>query len=193
MGSSDWRVVVNRDGHPSAIRPAHRAAMGHGAAASGPEHRSRNQHGRAHLASQSPRRAPGCRAVAPHSDRTQPPLNHAGTSGRHTPPTDDRADTALTWPNTSWNKSLAAARPAGPISAATDGPDHFTWRLTLGFTWWQVLGSNQRRLSRRFYRPAGGTAVTCANATVESDLGTHWTCSWLVAVATLRFREPASS
>src|SRR5450755_3921381 len=23
----------------------------------------------------------------------------------------------------------------------------------LGFCWWQVLGSNQRRLSRRFYRP----------------------------------------
>jgi hypothetical protein len=22
----------------------------------------------------------------------------------------------------------------------------------LGFKWWQVLGSNQRRLSRRFYR-----------------------------------------
>jgi hypothetical protein len=30
---------------------AHRAAMGQGAAASGPEHRSRSQRGRAHLAS----------------------------------------------------------------------------------------------------------------------------------------------
>ena len=26
-------------------------------------------------------------------------------------------------------------------------------KFDLGFYWWQVLGSNQRRLSRRFYRP----------------------------------------
>jgi len=28
--------------------------------------------------------------------------------------------------------------------------------------WWQVLGSNQRRLSRRFYRPASFTALQAA-------------------------------
>jgi len=33
--------------------------------------------------------------------------------------------------------------------------------------WWQVLGSNQRRLSRRFYRPASFTAFQAA------DLGVH--------------------
>jgi hypothetical protein len=34
----------------------------------------------------------------------------------------------------------------------------------LGFCWWQVLGSNQRRLSRRFYIPEGagrGQGVVC--------------------------------
>jgi hypothetical protein len=34
----------------------------------------------------------------------------------------------------------------------------------LGFKWWQVLGSNQRRLSRRFYIPEGagwGKGVVC--------------------------------
>jgi hypothetical protein len=32
---------------------------------------------------------------------------------------------------------------------------HFCW-------WWQVLGSNQRRLSRRFYRPLPlATRATC--------------------------------
>ena len=36
--------------------------------------------------------------------------------------------------------------------------------LSCGFTWWQVLGSNQRRLSRRFYRRSSFTAhkpLTC--------------------------------
>ncbi len=28
--------------------------------------------------------------------------------------------------------------------------------------WWQVLGSNQRRLSRRFYRPTSFTALQAA-------------------------------
>jgi hypothetical protein len=41
----------DRDGHPWAIHLAHRAAIGQEAAASGPEHRSRNQHGRVHPAS----------------------------------------------------------------------------------------------------------------------------------------------
>ena len=36
--------------------------------------------------------------------------------------------------------------------------------LSWGFAWWQVLGSNQRRLSRRFYIPEGagrGQGVVC--------------------------------
>src|SRR5689334_19861744 len=34
--------------------------------------------------------------------------------------------------------------------------------LTWGYGWWQVLGSNQRRLSRRFYRPLPlATRATC--------------------------------
>ena len=37
-----------------------------------------------------------------------------------------------------------------------------TMAVTWGFTGWQVLGSNQRRLSRRFYRPLPlATRATC--------------------------------
>src|ERR1700683_3763052 len=46
--------------------------------------------------------------------------------------------------------------PTGVDGAAYRSPLR-TWRaaettVDLGFAWWQVLGSNQRRLSRRFYR-----------------------------------------
>jgi hypothetical protein len=33
----------------------------------------------------------------------------------------------------------------------------------LGIYWWQVLGSNQRRLSRRFYRRTSFTALQAAD------------------------------
>ncbi len=55
--------------------------------------------------------------------------------------------------------------PAGSLSLGSEprrrcrGPFPFTHRmifvlprLTWDYMWWQVLGSNQRRLSRRFYR-----------------------------------------
>jgi hypothetical protein len=38
----------------------------------------------------------------------------------------------------------------------------------LGFCWWQVLGSNQRRLSRRFYRRTSFTAVWPADVSVHA-------------------------
>jgi hypothetical protein len=40
----------------------------------------------------------------------------------------------------------------------------------LGFTGWQVLGSNQRRLSRRFYRPTSFTAIRAADLRIH-DFG----------------------
>ena len=39
----------------------------------------------------------------------------------------------------------------------------------LAFYWWQVLGSNQRRLSRRFYRPASFVAVRATNLDVHES------------------------
>ena len=45
--------------------------------------------------------------------------------------------------------SAAISSLTRPCSAV----DRVAWHLTWDFTWWQVLGSNQRRLSRRFYRP----------------------------------------
>jgi hypothetical protein len=46
-------------------------------------------------------------------------------------------------------------RASAAISAVIrpgSAEDRSAWHLTCGFAWWQVLGSNQRRLSRRFYR-----------------------------------------
>ena len=37
-------------------------------------------------------------------------------------------------------------------SIPVSSEDRTAWHLTCGYSWWQVLGSNQRRLSRRFYR-----------------------------------------
>jgi hypothetical protein len=52
-------------------------------------------------------------------------------------------------------------RFTAPLPAA-DRQDQAKRSLTWGFTWWQVLGSNQRRLSRRFYRPLPlATRATC--------------------------------
>ena len=40
--------------------------------------------------------------------------------------------------------------------------DLAAYRLSWRYMWWQVLGSNQRRLSRRFYRPLPlATRATC--------------------------------
>jgi hypothetical protein len=45
---------------------------------------------------------------------------------------------------------------------AAIGDDLTACCLSWGYMWWQVLGSNQRRLSRRFYRPLPlATRATC--------------------------------
>ena len=53
------------------------------------------------------------------------------------------------------------------LSVTGSATDRAAWHLTWGFTRWQVLGSNQRRLSRRFYRRTSFTTVQAA------DLGVH--------------------
>ena len=66
--------------------------------------------------------------------------------------------------------AIAQPRPAANSWIRPDGTGHWgdqpqtafaqvRWHLT---RWWQVLGSNQRRLSRRFYRPLPlATRATC--------------------------------
>jgi hypothetical protein len=50
-------------------------------------------------------------------------------------------------------QAVAAVSQTAPLNA----PDPARWTESdLGFWWWQVLGSNQRRLSRRFYRALAG-------------------------------------
>jgi hypothetical protein len=58
--------------------------------------------------------------------------------------------------------------------------------------WWQVLGSNQRRLSRRFYRPpakAFRPAITSGRAVVWARIGhdhAHWPgASWALSASNL--------
>jgi hypothetical protein len=46
----------------------------------------------------------------------------------------------------------AGAKPAVRQTVRFRTPDDLQHRAELGFCSWQVLGSNQRRLSRRFYR-----------------------------------------
>ena len=62
-----------------------------------------------------------------------------------------RPDLAHNWPTATGTVCRTApAHPSDPASGNTGtGSD-------LGFKWWQVLGSNQRRLSRRFYRASAG-------------------------------------
>ena len=66
--------------------------------------------------------------------------------------------TALTCPNLT-----RKLKGSGPQTAhAEHARPALTPRLTWALTGWQVLGSNQRRLSRRFYRPLPlATRATC--------------------------------
>src|ERR1022692_1802944 len=48
--------------------------------------------------------------------------------------------------------------------------------------WWQVLGSNQRRLSRRFYRPTGeasSPALAARHERTWARTGHDHGCRWL--------------
>jgi hypothetical protein len=64
---------------------------------------------------------------------------------------------AVTWPKLLF-AAAGQATAAVPHTAPPEGrQDQMKPCLTRGFTWWQVLGSNQRRLSRRFYRPSAET------------------------------------
>jgi hypothetical protein len=82
-----------------------------------------------------------------------------------------------------------------PSAAARGNPA--AWHLTWGFTGWQVLGSNQRRLSRRFYRPpifetVSAARCTCCRLSQSASDGRYRPAAsrlgltWLVCSATFR-------
>ena len=87
---------------------------------------------------------------APWNSTTAQPR---ATAMRRPLPAARRADSILTCPSKEQHRSVRPAGAVIPDRSATyetrpSGPG-----LTCSFTRWQVLGSNQRRLSRRFYRP----------------------------------------
>ena len=95
------------------------------------------------------------------------PLNHCSTAtgkpGTAQVPAGS-GPRAVTWPNTA-PPELATAEPRARAHAlAASGDDLAAYCLSWGYMWWQVLGSNQRRLSRRFLQTAPKCFVTCANA-----------------------------
>src|ERR1022692_4635339 len=81
----------------------------------------------------------------------QPRLSHAGqlTWRPGLPP--DRGTTSGTWPDASLTGPQSCGNGISDRSLRHGARSHDT-RPDLGFCGWQVLGSNQRRLSRRFYR-----------------------------------------
>src|SRR5258708_17183914 len=84
---------------------------------------------------------------------------------------------AVTHPDTRRDKKETARRAAFPQPAG-----RFPW-------WWQVLGSNQRRLSRRFYRTLlRATLHTHFPAQTSPDRFRHgdavrYICTWRWATA----------
>ncbi len=58
------------------------------------------------------------------------------------------------YPTTSGRQRLLVASGCIARNRIRDAVASLSW----GFPWWQVLGSNQRRLSRRFYRPLDPTS-----------------------------------
>ena len=73
-----------------------------------------------------------------------------------------RRDLSHEYPASSGMWRLPAASGCMGLPATRTAPDHVTRGRRLSRWWWQVLGSNQRRLSRRFYRPFPlATRATC--------------------------------
>ena len=65
----------------------------------------------------------------------------------------DRRDPSHVYPATSGIRSLLAASGCMGLEVTRTAPNHITRGRGQFSLVWQVLGSNQRRLSRRFYRP----------------------------------------
>jgi hypothetical protein len=85
---------------------------------------------------------------------------------------DIRSDQAAAIPRISHDQRLTAASDGIWLQARKQDQGHRSVP-ELAFCWWQVLGSNQRRLSRRFYRPFPQTIGiatelrTCPNGRVK--------------------------
>jgi len=66
----------------------------------------------------------------------------------------DRRDPSHVYPATSGIRPLLAASACMSLTVTRTTPDHITRGRGQFSLVWQVLGSNQRRLSRRFYSPS---------------------------------------
>jgi hypothetical protein len=80
------------------------------------------------------------------------PREPAGQRSDHLPAPPVTAAARLRLNHHSTATSKAQARIFRLTAAAASGDDLAAYRLSWRYMWWQVLGSNQRRLSRRFYR-----------------------------------------
>jgi hypothetical protein len=98
------------------------------------------------------------------------------TAPDNCPPTRPNADQiggrpSHVYPTTSGRQRLLVASGCMARKLIRDAVASLSW----GCPWWQVLGSNQRRLSRRFYRELPVShiiAVTCGNTTpARAELG----------------------
>ena len=82
-------------------------------------------------------------------------LNHCSTTPGKTGAAQLPAGSgagAVTWPNTAPPELAAAGARVRARAFAASGDDLAAYCLSWAYLRWQVLGSNQRRLSRRFYR-----------------------------------------
>ena len=83
----------------------------------------------------------------------------------------DRRDPSHVYPATSGIRSLLAASGCMGLEVARTAPNHITRGRGPFSLVWQVLGSNQRRLSRRFYRPLPlATRATCRRPPVPGGI-----------------------
>jgi hypothetical protein len=87
------------------------------------------------------------------SARTQPPLNHARQHYGDRTATAPNPCRTLTCPNHRQRRSAPQGGRLPQTAPSTHETRPTGLGLTCEFSRWQVLGSNQRRLSRRFYRP----------------------------------------
>jgi hypothetical protein len=83
----------------------------------------------------------------------------------------DRRDPSHVYPATSGTRSLLAASGCMGLEVTRTAPNHITRGWGQFSLVWQVLGSNQRRLSRRFYRPLPlATRATCRTPPVPGGI-----------------------
>jgi hypothetical protein len=119
--------------------------------ADGLELRSHSQHDR-HI---RPARASGGRDTLPRAGMAQPLLNRTDGSELRAAQVAAAPTPPLTWQDSIRRPITGKRSLQQPTSQQLACPDQATPCLTWAFMRWQVMGSNHRRLSRRFYIPEG--------------------------------------